>query len=122
MMDRADYDAKVGQMLNDANTYQLLKRDPTASLEWKMNSQLLHLVRVCRLHNDSSYCSVCVSIHVVRYFTALLIIFIHSITTVTFPYMSTPVTTLYFYSLSILYIQLFTDEGCCIVTEMSELL
>ena len=52
VMDRADYDAKVGQMLNDENTYQLLKRDPTASLERKMNSQLLHLVRVCRLYND----------------------------------------------------------------------
>ena len=52
VMDRADYDAKVGQMLNDENTYQLLKKDPTASLERKMNLQLLYLVRVGRLHND----------------------------------------------------------------------
>ena len=52
VMDRADYNAKVGQMLNDENTYQLLKKDPTASLERKMNSQLLHLVQVSRLHND----------------------------------------------------------------------
>ena len=52
VMERADYDAKVGQMLNDENTYQLLKKDPTASLERKMNLQLLHLVRVGRLHND----------------------------------------------------------------------
>ena len=52
VMDRADYDAKVGQMLNDENTYQLLKRDPTASLERKMNSQLLHFVQVGQLHND----------------------------------------------------------------------
>ena len=48
-MDRADYDAKMGQMLSDGNTYQLLKKDPTASLEKKMNSRLLHLVRMGRL-------------------------------------------------------------------------
>jgi len=39
-------------MLNDENTYQLLKRDLTASLEKKMNSQLLHLARMGRPHND----------------------------------------------------------------------
>ena len=47
---------------------------------------------------------VCVSIYVVHYFIVLLIIiFIHSISTVTFHHMSTPVTTPYLYSLSVLY-------------------
>ena len=52
MMDRADYDVKVDQMQNDENSYQLLKKDPTPSLERKMNSRLLHFVRIGRLHND----------------------------------------------------------------------
>ena len=44
--------AVVGQILNDEKTYQLLKRYPTVFLERKMNLQLLHLVRMGRLHND----------------------------------------------------------------------
>ena len=48
------------------------------------------------------YCSDCVSICVVHYFIAFLIMFMHSITTVTFHYMSKPVTTPYLYSLSVL--------------------
>ena len=52
VMNRADYDDKIDQMLKDENTYQLLKKDPTASLEKQMNSRLLHLVRMGRLHSD----------------------------------------------------------------------
>ena len=38
VMNRADYDDKIDQMLKDENSYQLLKKDPTASLEKRMNS------------------------------------------------------------------------------------
>ena len=38
VMNRADYDDKIDQMLKDENMYQLLKKDITASLEKKMNS------------------------------------------------------------------------------------
>ena len=38
VMNRADYDDKIDQMLKDENMYQLLKKDITASLGKKMNS------------------------------------------------------------------------------------
>ena len=43
VMDKADYDDKMQQMLSDEGTYKLLDKDPTASLERRMNSRLLDL-------------------------------------------------------------------------------
>lgn len=51
-MDREDNDAKKEQMLNDENTYLLFKKDPTISLETKMNSHLLHLMWMVWLSSD----------------------------------------------------------------------
>ena len=53
VMDKADYDDKMQQMLSDEGTYKLLDKDPTASLERRMNSQLLDLRKAGRLHPDA---------------------------------------------------------------------
>ena len=52
VMDRADYDGKMLKMLSDESTYQPVEKDPTASLERKMNAQLMNLKRSGRLPND----------------------------------------------------------------------
>ena len=39
VMDKADYDDKMQEMLSDKGTYKPLDRDPTASLERRMNSR-----------------------------------------------------------------------------------
>ena len=52
VMDRADYDAKMELMLNDESAYQPLKKDPTTSLEKKMNARLLQLSQMDRLPSD----------------------------------------------------------------------
>lgn len=44
-MDKLDYDATMLRMLSDENTYQLVEKDPTPSLERKMNALLLELKR-----------------------------------------------------------------------------
>ena len=43
LLDRADYDKKLQDMLDDTSTYKRLQKDPTPSLEWRMNSMLLKL-------------------------------------------------------------------------------
>ena len=53
VMDKADYDDKTQQMLSDEGTYKPLDRDPTASLERRMNSRLLDLKKAGRLHPDA---------------------------------------------------------------------
>ena len=47
--DRKDYSAKMLTMLGDRDTYQLMAKDPTTSLENRMNSVLLRLRREGRL-------------------------------------------------------------------------
>ena len=42
VMDKTDYD-KMGTLVNDKQTYEELKRDPTPSLQRKLNSKLLDL-------------------------------------------------------------------------------
>ena len=75
----------------------------------------------------SSYCIV-VLVYLYTYsipiciFCAFLIIFIHSITTVTFHHMSTPAGHHTLLIQSECFVQPFTDEGGCIVTKTSELL
>lgn len=45
VLDRDEYDKKVQALLSDSTTYRIIKRDPTPSLERKMNSTLLSLHR-----------------------------------------------------------------------------
>ena len=45
VMNRSDYSAKMQAMLDDRDTYQPLSKDPTSSLESKMNHVLLKLRR-----------------------------------------------------------------------------
>ena len=52
VMNKADYDHKMQQMLCDEDTYQPLKKDPTTSLENKMNARLLQLKKCGRLPPD----------------------------------------------------------------------
>ena len=51
-MNKADYDHKMQQMLCDKDTYQPLKKDPTTSLENKMNARQLQLKKCGRLPPD----------------------------------------------------------------------
>ena len=52
VMDRTDYDEKMQRMLSEESTYQLIEKDPTPSLERKMNAQLMSLKRSGRLPNE----------------------------------------------------------------------
>ena len=42
-MDKTDYYDKVDALVNDKQTYELLKRDPTPALQRKLNNKLLTL-------------------------------------------------------------------------------
>ena len=42
-MDKTDYNDKMDALVNDKQTYQVLKRDPTAALQRKLNKKLLTL-------------------------------------------------------------------------------
>ena len=52
MMDRTDHDKKMQRMLSEESTYQLIEKDPTPSLERKMNAQLMSLKRSGRLPSE----------------------------------------------------------------------
>ena len=54
VMNRNDYSARMQAMLDDRDTYQPLSKDPTSSLESKMNPVLLTLKREGRL-SDRTY-------------------------------------------------------------------
>ena len=43
VMDKTDYYDKMDTLVNDKQTYEELKRDPTPSLQRKLNSKLLDL-------------------------------------------------------------------------------
>ena len=43
VMDKTDYHDKMDELLNDKQTYEVLKRDPTPALQRKLNSKLLQL-------------------------------------------------------------------------------
>ena len=55
VMDRKDYSAKMLTMLGDRDTYQLIAKDPTTSLENRMNSVLLRLRREGNLSGKTYY-------------------------------------------------------------------
>ena len=52
VMNKADYDHKMQQVLCDEDTHQPLKKDPMTSLENKMNARLLQLKKCGRLPPD----------------------------------------------------------------------
>jgi hypothetical protein len=52
IMDKTDYDAKMNEMLQDEQTYRPIAKDPTPSLEKRMNSKLLELKKAQRLPDD----------------------------------------------------------------------
>ena len=60
VMDHSDYSAKMLVMLGYGDTYQLMAKDPTASLESKMNKVLLNLRRAGHL-SDQTYHHLCSS-------------------------------------------------------------
>ena len=43
VMDKTDYHDKMDELVNDKQTYEVLKRDPTPALQRKLNSKLLQL-------------------------------------------------------------------------------
>ena len=43
VMDKTDYYDKMDALVNDKQTYELLKRDPTPALQRKLNNKLLTL-------------------------------------------------------------------------------
>ena len=52
VMNKTDYDDKMQRMLSDEDIYQPLQKDPTTSLESKMNARLLQLKKCGRLPSD----------------------------------------------------------------------
>ena len=42
-MDKKDYTDKMDSLVNDKQTYESLKRDPTPALQWRLNGKLLDL-------------------------------------------------------------------------------
>ena len=43
VMDKTDYNGKMDSLVNDKQTYEVLKRDPTPALQRKLNNKLLTL-------------------------------------------------------------------------------
>ena len=60
VMNRSVYSARMQAMLDDRDTYQPLSKDPTSSLESKMNPVLLKLKQEGRL-SDRTYDQLCSS-------------------------------------------------------------
>ena len=52
VMDRAQYDEKMNSLLDDRKTYKRLTKDPTPSIERKMNALLLRLKRKGAITDD----------------------------------------------------------------------
>ena len=52
VMDRAQYDEKMNSLLDDRKTYKRLTKDPTPSIERKMNALLLQLKRKGAITDD----------------------------------------------------------------------
>ena len=50
-MDKTDYYDKMDALVNDKQTYEVLKRDPTPALQLKLNSKLLDLKKTDARHS-----------------------------------------------------------------------
>ena len=53
VMDRTDYHDKMNELVNDKQTYEELKRDPTPALQRKLNSKLLKLKKDRRYRHST---------------------------------------------------------------------
>ena len=53
VMDKTDYHDKMDALVNDTQTYEDLKRDPTPALQWKLNSTLLTLKKTNTIDTQS---------------------------------------------------------------------
>ena len=61
VMDKTDYYDKMDALVNDKQTYELLKRDPTPALQRKLNNKLLTLKKTDAFDTQRYYrlrCSV----------------------------------------------------------------
>ena len=60
-MDKTDYFDKMDALVNDKQTYEELKRDPTPALQRKLNSKILTLKKTDAIDTQRYYqlrCSV----------------------------------------------------------------
>ena len=48
-MDKIDYNDKMDSLVNDKQTYEVLKRDPTPALQRKLNNKLLTLKKTDKI-------------------------------------------------------------------------
>ena len=48
-MDKTDYNDKMDSLVNDKQTYEVLKRDPTPALQRKLNNKLLTLKKTDKI-------------------------------------------------------------------------
>ena len=61
VMDKTDYFDKMGTLVNDKQTYEELKHDPTPTLQRKLNSKILMLKKTDAIDTQRYYrlrCSV----------------------------------------------------------------
>ena len=49
VMDKTDYNDKMDSLVNDKQTYEVLKRDPTTALQRKLNNKLLTLKKTDKI-------------------------------------------------------------------------
>ena len=49
VMDKTDYNDKMDSLVNDKQTYEVLKRDPTPALQRKLNNKLLTLKKTDKI-------------------------------------------------------------------------
>ena len=54
VMDKTDYHDKMDALVNDKQTYEELKRDPTPALQRKLNSTLLTLKKTNAIDNQAT--------------------------------------------------------------------
>ena len=55
VMDKTDYFDKVNALVNDKQTYEELKRDPTPALQRKLNSKMLTLKKTDAIDTQRYY-------------------------------------------------------------------
>ena len=58
VMDKTDYNGKMDSLVNDKQTYEVLKRDPPPSLQRKRNNKLLTLKKTDKIDYNRLRCCV----------------------------------------------------------------
>ena len=54
VMDKTDYNGKMNSHVNDKQTYEVLKRDPTPALQCKINNKLFTLKKTDKIDFDAT--------------------------------------------------------------------